>query len=322
MCNRKMKNLFLTLLLVLSSLTGLHAQAVMGSESGYCFKLDEEGEVVTSVSRDQRVYVLGSFANQSDKDLALRLGLEFKHVLTGETSIVVLYENSDWRSRLTLQKITFYPKNNLHNGLYQSRAVYTFIDEDIDVLTNWKALDMPEGFKSPTLEIVGEEPLAYLAEKPYVGSLNNVTEIDNAKLHITLCALSDINKVSVNGYVYEENAYLSSGYFPFEVSMNAGEVKSYTAGYKEDGWTNPGPLKVGKTYTVQIRIKANDGISQMLTPSQWSDFSFKVVENGSGIEMVETPASFKTARKVMMPDGRIRILYDGQEFGIDGKMLQ
>lgn len=322
MRNRKMKNLFLTLLLVLSSFTGLHAQAVMGSESGYCFKLDDEGEVVTSVSRDQRVYVLGSFANQSDKDLALRLGLEFKHVLTGETSIVVLYENSDWQSRLTLKKITFRPINLIHNGLYQSRAVYTFLDEDADVMSNWKDVEMPDGFTYPTLEIVGNEPLAYLVEKPYVGNQKNVAEIDNAKMHIKIRALADMDNVSVNGYVFEENALISSGYFPFDVTLKAGEEKSFEADYKEDGWTNPAPLKVGKTYTAQIRLRVKDESSTAMAPEQWSDFSFKVVENGSGIEMVETPASFKTARKVMMPDGRIRILYDGQEFSIDGKVLQ
>lgn len=316
--------IFLLLTLLFPAFT-VHAQALLSAEEGYGISLskDQDGGSSLDADRDQKIYLMGPFVNNTGKTQAIRMGIELKEISSGECFYKVLEEMQEWSDGLQLTYVSFRPDFVVRNGSYEVRAVCMDYNKDASVVNNWEYVPVQTGFTYPRLNISGKEPVAYFSSAPYVGNVNNRAEIGDTKLHLSLTTLSAVESGELFVFVYEPNSELSIGYYLLSFAQNAGQTKDFTAEYQKSG-SQAADLVVGKTYLLSFRFFENR--KEQLFDRRYDNMKFSVVEKGTAIDAVffenqGENCSATSGRKVMRQDGTLLIEQGERCFTVGGTEL-
>ena len=313
-----MKRFLLTLLATICCAMCVQAADLLSAPEGYKVTLSKEGgAAVTKATRDDQLFLHGPICNATDEDLMLRFAIMLENKETGERFIKTRKEET-WEDHLSLMWISFSPNYMLENGIYKVVPVYQTTDKDENVLDDWRKVAVPAGFTVPTIEITGDEPIAYLPVAPYVNNQKNLAEVDLSELHVRLTALADMNNVDLLAFVFNEGGELSIGRYKVGVNLKEGESEDFVLKYMPDR-SPEDDLAEGKTYVVSFILRENYNRKPLMT-GNYDNFKFKVVGHGLDVITVEA-APAETVMKVLR-DGKMLIVKDGVTYDMGGRPVK
>ena len=313
-----MKKFLMTLLATICCVMCVQATNLLSAPDGYKVTLSKEGgAVVTKATRESQLFLHGPISNATDSELTLRFAIMLENKDTGE-KFIKTRKVETWEDRISLMWISFTPNYVLMNGIYKVLPVYQTTDKDENILDDWQLVAVPAGFTVPTIEITGDQPMAYLPVAPFVNNQKNLAEIDLSELHVRLTALADMDNVDLLAFVFNEGGELSIGRYKVTVNLKAGETKDYVLKYKSDG-SQAEELAEGKTYMVSFLLRDNNKLKPLMT-GNYDNFKFKVVGHGLDLMSVET-APAETDMKVWH-DGKMLIKKDGMVYDMGGRPVK
>lgn len=299
-----MKRYFILIYFLIQSLFFAFATVSFTADKGYYLSLSSDTVSVSSVKRDQQLYLHGPFLNESGSSINTLIGIELKDVESGELYFRRLRNRFLWGDKVSLMYLSFDLNFVIKNGTYEVRPIVMIEENDETVRDNWEYISIPVGFEPPLIKIEGDPLAAYFESKPFVGTLDNETEIANTKLYLNLTANIDLTDADLFAFVYKPEGKSSIGYYRISITLSKGDSKEFDAEYVKSG-NYAENLEAGNEYLLSYLLFVDK--KQVLFDVRYDDMRFKILENGLMVDGVYNSEVPSINNKKIMQNGRIII---------------